>query len=187
MGDSQRYYSVFRKFAGVAKKIDQTLTQFGDVRLYLSEIVCHLNFQTIAVFFNNRLHNRDDLGHEFLHVNVLEVDLHPARLNLGNVENGVDQLQKMLAGRANLFQIGNEGGMTEVSGVLLKHFAVADDGIQGCAQLVAHTGKEGALRLVGLLGSLLFRNPALAFSSFIRELLQQTDILERKAELSGKR
>ena len=43
----------------------------------------------------------------------------------------------------------------EVLGFLLQHFAVADDGVERGAQLVAHVGQEGALGPVGDLGGFL--------------------------------
>ena len=58
---------------------------------------------------------------------------------------GVD----LLAGRAR-----RPRSAGSPSGLLLEHFAVADDGVQRRAQFVAHVGQELALGLVGALGGL---------------------------------
>ena len=58
----------------------------------------------------------------------------------------------MLAGAVDLLEVGHELGLAELLGLLLQHLAVADDRVERRAQLVAHVGEEGALRLVGLYG-----------------------------------
>jgi hypothetical protein len=46
----------------------------------------------------------------------------------------------MSAGTLNLVEVGQEAFLPDVLGLLLQHFAVADDGVQGRAQLVTHAG-----------------------------------------------
>ena len=54
--------------------------------------------------------------------------------------------------------------MAVVLGLFLEHLAVADDGVERRAQLVAHVGQECALGLIGLVGLLLrLLDPDVAF------------------------
>ena len=50
---------------------------------------------------------------------------------------------------------GTQVVLADVLGLLLEHLAVADDGVERRAQLVAHVGQEGALGPVGGLGRVL--------------------------------
>ena len=85
----------------------------------------------------------------------LDQDLHLAGLDLGEVEDVVDQAEEVPAGDADLGEVGDEALLAELRGFLDEHFAVADDGVERRAQLVAHIGEELALRLVGGVGLLL--------------------------------
>ena len=73
-----------------------------------------------------------------------EVKLHPPRLDLGQIENVVDQGEQMPA-RAE-HAVERLEVLLEALGILPQHLGDADDGVERCAQLVAHVGEE--LRLV---------------------------------------
>ena len=47
-----------------------------------------------------------------------------------------------------------KSSLADVLRLLLQHLAVADDGVQRRAQLVAHVGQEGALGFVRFLGGM---------------------------------
>ena len=79
-------------------------------------------------------------------VEGLEVELHLPRLDLREVEHGVDELEEVLAGRVDPLEVGDEALGVLVLGLLLEHLAVADDGVERRPELVGHVGEE--LRLV---------------------------------------
>ena len=83
------------------------------------------------------------------HAEGLEIEVHAAGLDLGEIQHRVDQLQKVLAGRVDLPEVGNEGLWPEVLGFFLQHLAVADDGVERRAQLVGHAGQERGLVAIG--------------------------------------
>ena len=57
---------------------------------------------------------------------------------------------RCLPDRVDLLEVGDGVGLVLVGGLLLEQLAVADDGVEGRAQLVAHVGQEGALDPAGL-------------------------------------
>ena len=55
----------------------------------------------------------------------------------------------------NFFQIGDKTFLVQIYRFLHEHFAVADDGVHGRAQFVAHVGEERAFGAAGLVGGFL--------------------------------
>ncbi len=81
------------------------------------------------------------------------VELVLARLDAAEVEQFIDEVEEVLAGAVNvagIFLVLRHAVRPEQFG--LQHFGEADDGIERCAQLVAHRGEELRLGDVGLLG-----------------------------------
>jgi len=76
-------------------------------------------------------------------------EVHAAGLDLGEVEDVVDQPQLMLAGRVDPLEVRDQRLLVEVRGLLLEHLGVADDGVRGRAQLVGHVRQELRLVLAG--------------------------------------
>ena len=74
-------------------------------------------------------------------VHGLALDLHAARLDLGHIEDAVDQSEEVVG---RLFDIAgilvDPDRLRDVEGA--KHVGEADDGIERCAQLMAHIGDE---------------------------------------------
>ena len=82
----------------------------------------------------------------------------------------------MAAGALDLLEIGNEIVLSEIDRVFLQDFAVADDGVERRAQLVAHIGEELRLVLARLL-----ELPAL-----VLDFVEQADIGDGDHRLVGK-
>jgi Bacterial protein of unknown function (DUF899) len=80
-------------------------------------------------------------------VDLLGVELDPPGLDLGQIEDLIDQLQEVIAGAPNTLQGLDEVVPAEFFGVLFEHLGEADDRIEGRSQLVAHVGQELALGL----------------------------------------
>ena len=66
-----------------------------------------------------------------------------ARGNLVWVQEVVDYLQELLAGRENLVQVGDIIRQARIIGVSQQHFTVTDDGVQGRPQFMAQMGPQG--------------------------------------------
>jgi hypothetical protein len=73
-------------------------------------------------------------------------------LNLREIEDGVDDFQKVLAGRLDLVQairlLVRHAGTPQ-------HVRHAGDGIERCPDFVAHVGQEGTLCHIGTFGGFL--------------------------------
>ena len=95
---------------------------------------------------DQRADGRRDVADQAGHVERLQEQLHLAGLDLGEVEDVVDQAQQVPPGRVDLLEVGHEAGLAQVFQLLLEHLGVADDGVERRAQLVGHVGQE--LRLV---------------------------------------
>ena len=97
------------------------------------------------------------LGH-LLQPHRLEPQVHLAGLDLGHVEDVVDQRQQVLAGAEDVLRVFLVALVAERAEHLADHdLGEAVDGVERRAQLVAHIGQELALGLVGALGADLFR------------------------------
>ena len=57
----------------------------------------------------------------------LQEQVHPPGLDLGEVEDVVDQPEQVLAGRVDLLEVREERLLVEVLGLLLEHLGVPDD------------------------------------------------------------
>ena len=110
-----------------------------------------------AVFLRAAAHDPDDLLDQVRHIDRVGVQAHLAGLDLRHVEDVVDEREQVLAGKENVVDVFPVAGIAEWAEHLLLHdVGEAVDGVQRCAQLVAHIGEELGLGLVGLLGADLF-------------------------------
>src|SRR5881396_1400471 len=70
---------------------------------------------------------------------------HLAGFNFGKVKNVIDQGQQVLSGSLNFSKVLNIFDLAGVPRFLFQHFAIANDGVKGSAQLVAHICKKRTL------------------------------------------
>lgn len=96
-------------------------------------------------------HRLDHLAH----IDFIDVQIDIAGLDLGKVEDLVDQFEKMAAGRVDVAGIFGDLFRRQRVTVAGKQIGKADDGIQRRAQFVAHVREERALGPVCGLGLLL--------------------------------
>ncbi len=80
-------------------------------------------------------------------------ELHPAGLDLREVQHLVDHAQEVFAARLHDLHALPVAGR-ELA-ILHQHLGVADDAVERRAQLVAHVGEKRALRAVGGVGGFL--------------------------------
>src|SRR5262249_62025607 len=97
---------------------------------------------------------------------IFELELHPPSLNLGEVEDIVDESKQMPC-RAE-HAVEGLGVLLERFGILPQHFAHPDDGVERRAQLLAHVGEELRVVLTCLR----------ELTAFVLDFVEQADILD---------
>ncbi len=150
------------ELAGVAKQVKKALLQLGAVGVERSGIVRIDDVEPVSAGGRERRNDRAHLLDQRLEIDLFEIEVHLARLDLRQVENVVDQIQQMPPGVADLREVGHELVETFVLGHFLQHLAVADHGIKRGAQLVAHIGEEGRFVLARRFQLLIQRAQLLA-------------------------
>ena len=139
-----------------------------------AEVRPAIDDNTIAVL---RRHRLDRLGHvldQRRQREQFEVKLHSPRLDLGEVQNVVDQREQVPA-RAE-YPIERLDVLLQRLGVLPQHLGDADDRVERRAQLVAHAGEELRLVLTGDFELL----------AFLADFREQARVLDRQNRLGGK-
>ena len=169
--------AVLGELAAVAENIEQALLELGAVGAHAAEVFGRPNFERIAVLLGQRDDERAHLFEQRHDFDVFEKDVHLAGFDLRQIENVVDQAEQVPAGAFDLLEVGNESFLSEIDCVFLENFAVADDGVERRAQLVAHIGEE--LRLVL---ARHFELPAL-----ILDFVEQPRVLDRQHRLRRER
>ena len=176
-GHRQRDRPALGELAGVAQEVEQGLAHLRQVRVHRADLVGAAHVQAVGVLRGQRLDHGGDVADQAGHVEGLEVQLHLAGLDLGEIEDGVDQPQQVLAGRVDLLEVVGELLGPEVGGVLLEHLAVADDGVERRAQLVGHVGQELGLVAVG----------GLELAALVLDLPEQPRVLDGQGRLGWRR
>src|SRR5919106_816305 len=176
-GNVQRHGPALGELARVAQQVEEGLTDLGQIGMYGADAVGTAHVQPVDILRRQRLDDGGDVPDERGDVEGLEVELHLAGLDLGQVEHGVDQLEQVLAGCIDLLEVVGELLGAEVGGVLLEHLAVADDGVERRAQLVGHVGQELGLVPVG----------RLELSALVLDLPEEARVLDGQRRLVGER
>jgi hypothetical protein len=96
-----------------------------------------------------RAHHRGDPGDQGIAREVHLFELELAGLDLGQVQDVVDDLQQVVGGHVDALQAV---ALARVLEVALDQVGQADDGVHRGADLVAHVGQEGALGAGGGFG-----------------------------------
>ena len=119
------------------------MLQLGAVGVQRAELVRADDVEPVAAGRRERHNDRANLLDQRLQIDLFEIEVHLARLDLRQVENVVDQIEQMPSGIADLGKIGQELIEALILGHLLQHLAVPDHGIERRTQFVAHIGEEG--------------------------------------------
>ena len=164
--------AVIGKLVGVAEEVEQRLPDPDLVGMHhpdRSAMDCDL----VAVLRRQRLRGLDHVSDQRLDGKGIQVQLHSSGLDLGEVENVVDQGEQVAA-RAE-HAIERFEVLLRRLGILAQHLGDADDGVERRAQLVAHVGEE--LRLVlARLGEL---------AALVLDFVEQPHVLDRDRRLVG--
>ncbi len=148
--DCENHLTLFGKLDGVAEKVDQDLTQTCHVAVDAARHIVVHNVGDVEALFDGATRRQIERGFDALtQVEGLELDIHPACLDLTKVKDIVDDREQGISriadglGVVTLFfaEIGIHQESTH-----------PDDGIHRSADLVTHGCQEGALCLVGSFG-----------------------------------
>ncbi len=139
---------------GVAQQVEQDLHQALFVREHggrhrAAEDMAELD----ALVLGAEPAEVDDPLDERGEVELVRDQLHLASLDLGQIEDVIDQAQEVLAGGADHLD-----ALPAALGELLhalEDLGITEDAVEGRSELVAHAGEEIALGLAGFIGGLL--------------------------------
>src|SRR3984893_9280335 len=162
------------ELVGVARQVEQGLPEAGLVGVDRAEARWAINDEAVVVLRRHRLNRPGhvlDSGHQR---ERFEVKLHAPRLDLGQIENVVDQGEQVPAGSEHA--VKRLGILLQRLRILPQHLADADDGVEWRAQLVAHVGEE--LRFVLACFSEL--------AALVLNFVEQADVLNCNHRLVGK-
>ena len=73
-------------------------------------------------------------------VDGLYVDLHLPGLDLGQIENVVNQSEQVFAGSFDFRQIVHRARVFVVKGIFAQHLTITNNRVERCAKLMAHIG-----------------------------------------------
>ena len=105
-------------------------------------------------FFCPPTHNAQALFNQLAGIRRLGLQCHLAGFDLGHVEDVVDQLQQVLATIEDVLCIALVSLVSERAEHFTQHdFRETVDGVEWCAQFMAHIGQEFTLGAIGFLGA----------------------------------
>ena len=126
------------ELACVGQQIEQGLAHLGEVGVHVEpRLGLTVHPHSIAILVGERPDDRDDLGDEGGHTERLESrgPCVPASI-LERSRTPLIELEKVLACRIDLPEVGDERLLAEIAGLLLEHLGVADDRVERRPQLV---------------------------------------------------
>ena len=171
-----------RVFYGVGKEVDQNLVDSGFVAN--QALVPDAGCLQMKVLLSGFGHGLDDGVHGGNHVvqgEFLQVQHDFSALDLGDVQNVVDEAEKVLAGGHDLLGIFPDLG--RILRVLGEEGGESQHRVHGRADVMGHVGEEGRLGLAGDLSGLEGLRQLLAVQLPLRLLLLPELILLPPAEV----
>ena len=139
---------------GVAQQVDEHLAQLALVAMHLHGHLCAaLQLHMQALGLGTQTENFGHIVQQQVQVEIRQVELQPPGFDFGQVKDVVDQAQQVLAAAGNGVNLLLLVRIQCL--VALQNLRKTDDGVERCADFVAHVGQEGALGLVGGFGCFL--------------------------------
>ena len=136
-----------RELERIAQQVDQDLAEFLGVGLEHGEPRGNLYAKGYALFCGASLQLGQGVGDEPVEGDARKIQFHLPRFHFGEIEDVVDQAEKVVAVVENSLEIGLFLGSERIGLPFEEDAREADDGVERCAELVAHAGRD--LRLQG--------------------------------------
>ena len=102
-------------------------------------------FHRVAVLAHVVADTVSRLIDDFRDIGFLDGELHQARFDLGQIQDDVDEPHQILGGVVDAIDVLAHPGVRDFRRFLMDQAAVADHGVEGRPQLVAHPGEEFGL------------------------------------------
>ncbi len=153
--DLQYDHAVLGELGGVVEQIVEDLPEHLQIGMNGGDARILLQHQPVLVPVDQGFDGHGDVGEHSGNVAVFQVDRHPSRFDLGEIEDVVDEAQQVLPSVLDLVEIGHHGFEALLPHLVHQQFAIEKDRVEGCAELVAHVRHEGALGTVGFFRRLL--------------------------------
>src|SRR6202022_4654274 len=136
------------EFDGVAQQVQQDLLELWSVGKDASDLGRDVGGQLELLVLGQRAHALDALRNQRLDLDLAAVELRFARLELGDVQQVVDQDQEMLSILGNDVDVLALVARQDTAVAFEQQLREAEDRVQRRSQLVAHVGEELGLVLV---------------------------------------
>src|SRR5437899_4772708 len=134
--------AVGRELDRVGQEVDEDLLHLALVGLNVAQRRIDAHLQSDIVPLRTLAHQRHRIGERRSDIECRQVELHPARLDLRQVEDVVDESQQVLARRIDVVQVIRLLLVHLAKEFLLQHLRKADDRVQRRAKLMRHVGEE---------------------------------------------
>ena len=172
-----RDVATLRELVGVAHEIEQRLADARLVGMHVADVRRAMDDDFVAVLGCHRPDRRNHVVHQRADREALDVQVHSAGFDLREVEDVVDELEKMMRRAQDALEWLHLLGMLQLARILEQHLSHPDDRVQRRTQLVRHVRQELRLQLARFRQLLALR---LAF-------LEQPRILDGQHRLRGER
>ena len=194
-GDGHGDRPLVRELDGVAQEVEKDLLDLVLVGVEPRQVRIDRLHQAHLLALDQRLHRAEAEVNQRLEVEGHRADLDPAGLDLGEVEDVVDERQEVLGADEDLLEVLVLPGREDVAGAPHHEAAEPDDGVERGTELVGHAGEErrlvarGGLELVVQLLKLVGAHLDLDLQLLrvLADLLEQPAALDRDGGLVRQR
>ena len=121
------------------------------IGIHGADVVRAIHDDLVSVLARDSLDGVNDVADQSRNRETFEDEVHFSGLDLGQIENIVDQRQKMAGRTLDTIERLDLIVAFEFARILLQHFGYADDGIEWRAQFVRHVGEKAGFRAACLL------------------------------------
>src|ERR1035438_7145733 len=130
------------ELGGIAEQVEEHLPDLGLVGPDRAEGFGAIEHEAVVVFGDQWLNGGDDVLDHSDDVECFKEEGHFAGFDLREIQNVVNEAELVLGCGVDLLEIWNELDLADISKFLLHHFGIADNGIEGRAQFVAHVDRK---------------------------------------------
>src|ERR1700730_10137352 len=162
---------------GIREQVQEHLLDFALLPLHLTQPRVNRHFEPQAVPSRPLPDQGEGIVEGGGEIEGLRLQLHAAGLDLGQVEDVVDEREEVLARRQDVVEVLLLVAMDLAEHALQQHLGEADDGIERRPELVRHVREEFALVSVG----------DLELMRLVLDLIEQAGVFDGDHRLIGER